>query len=149
MSSPLHLLHSCSPISARSDLYVSRSALCSHCGTPGQVYAKHAGSHLIQTFILFSSEQRMCCQYSAGFFSCSRAILWAMVFFLDVVHRGWLHATSDWTVTETPVSTDNSCAKSAALARRTQGCINSEFCLLLLLVVPPNHCCNYVLASVQ
>lgn len=48
MSPLLHLLHSCSPISAHLHLHSSQSALCSYCVSSGQTHAKHVGPHLIQ-----------------------------------------------------------------------------------------------------
>ena len=70
MSSPLHLLRSCSPITAHSQLHVYRPATYCHCGSPGQVHAKQAGLHLIWSV---SSDQKMRCRYSSGSFSCSLA----------------------------------------------------------------------------
>ena len=100
---PLHFLYSCSPISAHSHLHVSWSALCSHCGSPSQVHAKHFGPHLIQTNLFWFHLTKECAANSHQASShllwqslilqfCS--ILWAMIFFLDVVCRGWLHAMS-------------------------------------------------------
>lgn len=78
---------------------IFQSALGSHGGSSGQVHAKHAGPHL-DNFILVKFEQSLRCQYSSGFFSCCLAkfvlavFLWAVIFSLNTICRGWLHEMS-------------------------------------------------------
>lgn len=80
MPCPSNLWHSCSPISSNYHLPASLSALwCIHCGSPGQVLAKHAGPlwsrtdlswfHLTkECFLLFCSEEFFCHRcYAASF----------------------------------------------------------------------------------
>ena len=101
MSSPQHFLHSCSPYHTPTSVLHCR-AMHSHWQSwPGSRQACWIPSEP-NKFILVSSDQRMCSQYSSSSFSCSLAkfnlaVLCqepARFFFLDAVHRGWCYAMS-------------------------------------------------------
>ena len=148
MSSLLHLLHSFSPISAYSDLHVSRSALCSHFGGPGQVHAKHSGPHLIQTNLFWFHLTKECAAniHQASFHVLWQslilqfcAILWAMIFFLDVVRRGWLHELSEQSLKhQFPQIILEPRQKHLPVCFSMQHCVNSE--LWMLSFFEDGHC---------
>lgn len=145
MSSPLDFLHSCSSIWAHSQLRVSQSALCSYCGSPGQVHTKHAGLHLIQINLFWFHMTKEC---AASIHQASVHVLWqslilhicavlrAVVYFLDVVRRGRLPALSEQSLKgQFPQIILVLSQKHLPLCFSMQGCINSELCVLLLIVL--------------
>ena len=87
--------------------------LCIHCGSPGQVHAKHVGPHLSLTNLSRSHLAKECASEYWSFFGlCQRASKGLLL-----GHRperltscNALHTV--WAVTETLTSIDNPCAKS-------------------------------------